>query len=72
MKVIKVIGKDKRTGEGVAQFFDWHEESGRLARSNYWSLQSGGSHCETLEDAKAVAVEMARCKGIINATALCL
>lgn len=72
MKVIKVIGKDKRTGEGVAQFFDWYEESGRLTRSNYWSLHSVGRHCETLEDAKAVAVEMARCKGITSATALCL
>lgn len=72
MKVIKVIGKDQRTGDGVAQFFDWYDESRRLTRSNYWSSHSGGRHCETLEDAKAVAVEMAQCKGITNATALCL
>lgn len=72
MKVIKVIGKDKRTGEGVAQFFDWYDESGKLTRSNYWSSHSVSRHCETLEDAKAAAVEMAQCNGITSATALCL
>lgn len=72
MKVIKVIGKDQRTGEGVAQFFDWFEETKRLTRCVYWGSLSVGRHCETLEDAKASAIETAQGNGIVNATAECL
>lgn len=69
MRVIKVVGKHYLTGEGVAQFFDWHEDSHKLTRSS-WHSRNSGTFCKTLEDAGAMAIEIAKGKGIVDATAL--
>ena len=55
MKVIKVSGTDQRTGESVAQFFDWYEESGKLYESATDSIRQ----VETCEN-EGKAVRRAR------------
>lgn len=57
MRVIKVIGKDQRTGEGVAQFFDWHEVSGRLSEVTSESAYAAGI-CEVEGEAIRHAVDL--------------